>query len=95
VHPMPRRDRAGAPQGHQGRAVGEGSERPAGLRRLPPAPQGEEGLLPPGDGRRRLPALPRGRAARPPRTVGPSPFASPTSLDRATPRSHAASATRT
>ena len=59
LHQVPRADRAGAPQGDPGRAVGEGGARAAGVRRLPPAAQGAEGLLQPGDGRRRLPALPR------------------------------------
>ena len=50
----------GAPQGDQGRAVGEGGPRPARLRRLPPAAQGAQGLLHAGHGRRRLPEVPPG-----------------------------------
>ena len=63
LHEVPRADRAGAPQGDQGRAVGEGGARAAGVRRLPPAAQGAEGLLRPGHGRRRLPASATARRA--------------------------------
>ena len=59
LHAVPRADRAGAPQGDPRRAVGEGSARSPGVRRLPPAAQGAQGVLRPGDGRQRLPALPR------------------------------------
>ena len=60
LHQVPRPDRGGAPQGDQGRAVGEGGARPAGLRRLPPAAQGAEGLLHAGHGGRGLPEVPPG-----------------------------------
>ena len=62
VHQVPRGDRGGAPQDHQGRAVGEGSQRPPGVSRLPPASQGAEGLLRAGDGGPGLPHLPSKRA---------------------------------
>ncbi len=60
LHAVPRPDRSGPPQGHQGRAVGEGGPRPARLHRLPPAAQGAEGLLHAGHGGRGLPEVPPG-----------------------------------
>ena len=85
---VPRRDRDGAPQGHQGRAVGEAGARPAGLRRLPPAAQDPQGLLRPGHGGQRLPALPRRtRRSRPRRTAGRCTCTPPTWRARATRRS--------
>ena len=58
LHEVPRPDRARAPQGDPGRAVGEAAPHDPRLRRLPQPAQGPQGLLHPGHGRPRLHELP-------------------------------------
>ena len=58
LHQVPRQHRTGAPQDHSRRALGKTSQYSAGLRRLPPAAQGQKCFLFPRHGRCRLHALP-------------------------------------
>ncbi len=68
LHQVPRPDRARAPQGDPRRAVGEAAPHDPGLRRLPLAAQGAQGVLHAGHGRPGLHELPRPRptSSRPP-----------------------------
>ena len=59
VPALPRADRDRAPQGDSRRALGEAAAHDSGLRGLPLAAQGAEGVLHAGHGRPGLPALPR------------------------------------
>ena len=59
VHAVPRADRDRAPQGDPRRALGEAAAHDPGLRGLPLAAQGAQGVLHAGHGRPGLPALPR------------------------------------
>ena len=58
LHQVPRADRNRAPQSDPRRAVGEGTEPHSGLRGLPRAAQGAQGLLLGGHVGPRLPAMP-------------------------------------